>query len=112
MLSCRHLRHAGATLAFLADVQDNNANVVLELSPSENILNYESNESLYQVPGEPTTKTEFFSLDSGNKYSVVISYLKKFENTYKSQYYLYSGHNMIKVNLANIIKFRILQNTM
>lgn len=90
--------YAGSTLAFLANLEDNNANVVLELSPKENILNYESNESLYQVPGEPTTKTEFFSLDSGNRYFGSYQLPQKFEDTYKSQYYLYSGHNMIKVD--------------
>jgi len=35
--------YAGASLAFLADLNMNNSNAILELSPSENISNYESN---------------------------------------------------------------------
>lgn len=89
--------YAGASLAFLANLDMNNSNAILELSPSENISNYENNENLYVVPGKSTIKTHFITLDPQNKYkgSFMLDYNP--DNSYRGQYYLYAGKNMIKV---------------
>lgn len=91
--------YEGATLAFLASVDNlDNANVILELNPSQNIQNYESNENLFVVPGEPEITTKFFELDSSNKYNGSFMLEHNPNNAYQSQYFIYSGKDMINID--------------
>lgn len=91
--------YEGATLAFLANIENlENANAVLELTPSQNIQNYESNENLFIVPGSPEIKTKFFELDSSNKYNGSFMLEHNPDNAYQNQYYIYSGKDMMFVN--------------
>ena len=91
--------YEGATLAFLASVDNlDNANVILELNPNQNIQNYESNENLFVVPGVPEITTKFFELDSSNKYNGSFMLEHNPDNAYQNQYFIYSGKDVINID--------------